>query len=231
MLIAEGPDYRRVTTSKGLAPSPGPKPGRWRHRDGPARSAPQATNDQLQLLVEQLLADGAAQADVDELIALVPTGDATEGLAVDVAVRRSVRQRRREARARPAGSSGAGVSNFLYPIASHWAGSAVACRFKAFADNVPLAATTDTQPTSRDPERCVRGTAGRHAVLRHLLGNGDCADRGGHGALSVKASSAPFVKLRTVVANASRGTVVLIKVSRCKDVTTAATATPNVFER
>jgi hypothetical protein len=38
------------------------------------------------------------------------------------------------------------MSNSLLPVASHWAGSAVVCRFKAFADNVPLATSNDTQP-------------------------------------------------------------------------------------
>ncbi len=83
VLIADGPDYRRVTTSKGLAPSPGPRPVGGSAGSGGGAS-PQASSDQLQVLIDQLLADGAAQADVDELIALVPTGDATEGLAADV---------------------------------------------------------------------------------------------------------------------------------------------------
>lgn len=82
VVIAEGPSYRRVTTSKGLAPSPGPKPVGGGTGSGGGSGAG-ASNDQLQILVDQLLADGAPQADVDELVALVPTGDATEGLATD----------------------------------------------------------------------------------------------------------------------------------------------------
>jgi len=82
VLIAEGPSYRRVTTSKGLAPSPGPQPVGSGAGSGGGSGA-SASNDQLQTLVDELLADGAPQADVDELVALVPTGDATEGLATD----------------------------------------------------------------------------------------------------------------------------------------------------
>lgn len=123
------------------------------------------------------------------------------------------------------------MSNFLYPIASHWAGSAVTCRFTAFADNAPLAATTDTQPTFELPN----GTSEVRLVVTPASADfwetEIALTVSSSGALSVKGSSAPFVKLRTAVANASRGTVVLVKVSRCKDVTTAATATPNVFEK
>lgn len=82
--IADGPDYRSVTTSKGVAPSKGPAPVGGGTGSGGGGASPHASNDQLQLLIDQLLADGAAQADVDELAALVPTGDATEGLATQV---------------------------------------------------------------------------------------------------------------------------------------------------
>jgi hypothetical protein len=78
VLIAEGPNYRRVTTSKGLAPSPGPKPVGGGAGSGGGAGA---SNDQLQTLIDELLANGAKQADVDELVADIPQGDATEGLA------------------------------------------------------------------------------------------------------------------------------------------------------
>lgn len=84
VLIAEGPNYRRVTTSPGIAPSPGPAPNGGSGGGSGSGSGAGASNEQLQSLVSALLADGAPQADVDELIALVPTGDATEGLATDV---------------------------------------------------------------------------------------------------------------------------------------------------
>jgi len=35
------------------------------------------------MLLDEVIADGAAQADVDALLAEVPQGDATEGLATD----------------------------------------------------------------------------------------------------------------------------------------------------
>jgi hypothetical protein len=43
------------------------------------------------------------------------------------------------------------VSNFLLPIASHFAGERVACRFKAFADGAPLATSDDSQPIYEIP--------------------------------------------------------------------------------
>ncbi len=74
VLIAEGTGYARVTTSKAIAPSPGPK------TTAGGSGAPSAS---LQSLMDQLLADGAAQADVDALVAAIPQGDATEGLVTD----------------------------------------------------------------------------------------------------------------------------------------------------
>jgi hypothetical protein len=76
--IAEGAGYRRVTTSKGLAPSPGPKSSGGGAGSG---SGTGASNDALQSVIDQLLADGVAQADIDAVLAAVPKGDATEGLA------------------------------------------------------------------------------------------------------------------------------------------------------
>jgi hypothetical protein len=77
--IAEGTGYRRVTTSKGRAPSPGPKPTGGSAGGGAGGAG--ASNDTLQSVIDQLLADGVAQADIDALLAAVPKGDATEGLA------------------------------------------------------------------------------------------------------------------------------------------------------
>lgn len=81
--IAEGAGYRRVTTSKGLAPSPGPKSTGGSGAGGGSGSGAGASNNQVQTLVDQLLADGAAQADVDALAAGIPQGDATDGLLMD----------------------------------------------------------------------------------------------------------------------------------------------------
>jgi hypothetical protein len=84
VLIAEGPGYRRLTSSKGVAPSPGPKPvGGGTGSGGGGGSGAGASNDQLQSVIDELLADGAAQADIDALAATIPQGDATEGLAMD----------------------------------------------------------------------------------------------------------------------------------------------------
>ena len=82
VLIAEGPGYARVTSSLGLAPSPGPKPTGGGAGSGGGTGA---SNDQLQPVIDELLANGAAQADIDALLAAIPQGDATEGLATDVA--------------------------------------------------------------------------------------------------------------------------------------------------
>lgn len=123
------------------------------------------------------------------------------------------------------------MSNFLYPVASHWAGSAVACRFTAFADNAPLAATSDSQPTfvipngTSEVRLIVTPASSEYWEIEVALAVSSA------GALTVQSNSGPFVKLKTATANTSRGTVVLVKVSRCKNVTTAATATPNVFDK
>jgi hypothetical protein len=72
VLIAEGPDFRRVTASKGIAPSPGPG------------GAGDALADDLQVFLDLLSADGVAQDDIDALVAEVPQGDATDGIETDV---------------------------------------------------------------------------------------------------------------------------------------------------
>jgi hypothetical protein len=82
VVIAEGLGYRRITTSKGLAPAVGPKPatGSGGGGGGPAASPV----SELQNVLNELLAAGAAQADIDALLADIPSGDAAEGLAMDV---------------------------------------------------------------------------------------------------------------------------------------------------
>jgi hypothetical protein len=81
VLIAEGPNYRRMTTSPGIAPSPGPGGGSGTGSGGGSGAG--TSNADMQTLADLLLADGAAQGDVDGLIALVPTGDATKGLVTE----------------------------------------------------------------------------------------------------------------------------------------------------
>jgi hypothetical protein len=76
VVIAEGTDYRRVTASKGLAPSPGPKAV-----GGAGGSGAGASNDEIQSMTAELLALGAAQGDIDEVLAGAPQGDGTEDIA------------------------------------------------------------------------------------------------------------------------------------------------------
>jgi hypothetical protein len=83
--IAEGPGYARVTSSKGLAPSPGPKPtGGGTGGGGGASGDPSSFAEDLRALLDELLADGAPQADIDAILAVVPQGDATEDIVTEV---------------------------------------------------------------------------------------------------------------------------------------------------
>lgn len=78
VVIADNEGYRRVTTSPGLAPSPGP--------DGTDGSPPAHggdSDDPLGAIIDDLIAAGITQDDIDALLATVPTGDATEGIATD----------------------------------------------------------------------------------------------------------------------------------------------------
>jgi hypothetical protein len=70
-----------VTTSEGSAPSPGPTPvGGGTGSGGSGTATP---NAELQATIAELLADGAAQADADALLAALPQGEATEDAAPD----------------------------------------------------------------------------------------------------------------------------------------------------
>lgn len=80
VLIAEGPDYRRVTSSEGSAPSSGPTPVDGGTGSGSGTATPGA---ELQATIAELLAEGAAQADADALLAALPQGEATEDVAPD----------------------------------------------------------------------------------------------------------------------------------------------------
>ena len=83
--IAEGPGYARVTSSKERAPSPGPKPtGGGGTSGGGATDDPNAFAEDLRALLDELLADGAPQADIDAILAAVPQGDATGDIVTDV---------------------------------------------------------------------------------------------------------------------------------------------------
>jgi hypothetical protein len=113
------------------------------------------------------------------------------------------------------------VSNFLLPIASHWKGEFVACRFKAFADGTPLATDDDSHPLYEIPSGTSKVTVTAtppkdspywDATVTLAVSSG--------GVVSAETSSSVFVRLRTAAANNSRGTVVNIKLSRFKDATT-----------
>jgi hypothetical protein len=79
--IAEGPGYARVTSSKGLAPSPGPKPTSGGASSGGSGGSGAGASNHLQSITDELLALGADQADIDEILAAAPQGDATEDVA------------------------------------------------------------------------------------------------------------------------------------------------------
>lgn len=66
VLVAEGPGYARVTSSMGLGPSTGPNPT---NGGGGSGGAP---GDALQAVIAEFLANGAAQADIDAILAAIP---------------------------------------------------------------------------------------------------------------------------------------------------------------
>lgn len=83
VLIAEGPGYRRVTASKGLAPSPGPNPvGGGAGSGGGSGSG--AISAEFQAVIDRLLAGEVPQAEIDALLAAIPQGDASDGSATGV---------------------------------------------------------------------------------------------------------------------------------------------------
>lgn len=67
--IAEGAGYRRMTSSEGLAPPLASDTG----------AAGQSFDDAIQALAAEMLAAGAASADVDAFLAAIPRGDADAG--------------------------------------------------------------------------------------------------------------------------------------------------------
>jgi len=113
------------------------------------------------------------------------------------------------------------VSNLLLPIASHWKGEFVACRFKAFADGMPLATPDDTHPLYDIPKGTskltVTATPPKDSPFWEATVTLSVSTSG---EVAAETSSSVFVRLKTAVANNSRGTVVNIKVSRFKDATT-----------
>jgi hypothetical protein len=111
------------------------------------------------------------------------------------------------------------VSNFLLPIASHFAGEWVACRFKAFADGAPLATRDDSQPIYEIPDGTSEVTVTATPTAPAYWDATVTLSVSSSGVVAAKAGSSALVRLRTAVANTSRGTVVNIKVSRFKDVT------------
>jgi hypothetical protein len=82
VLIADGPDYRRVSSRKARAPSDGPKPvGGGAGSGSGSGSGTGATNGAVESMSEELLALGATQQDVAELAAAAPEADAPEEVA------------------------------------------------------------------------------------------------------------------------------------------------------
>jgi len=87
VIIADNDGYRRITTSPPRAPSPGPKPTTGGGTTGGGTTGsggPSAFDEDLRALLDELVADGAPQADIDEILAAVPQGDATEGIVTEV---------------------------------------------------------------------------------------------------------------------------------------------------
>lgn len=82
VLIAEGPDYRRVTATKGLAPSSGTNPAGGGTESG-GSSGTGAISAEFQAVIDQLLAGGVPQTDIDTLLAAIPQSDGTEEPASD----------------------------------------------------------------------------------------------------------------------------------------------------
>jgi hypothetical protein len=82
VMIAQGTDYTCVTSSKARAPSPGPK--------ATASAGGDVGVDPFQAAINQLLANGVAQSEIDNFFANIPTGDATEDMDSDLSDAESV---------------------------------------------------------------------------------------------------------------------------------------------
>jgi len=79
VVLTQPPDYQSCCSSKGLAPSPGPKAA----SAGDGGTGGSVDGDPLQTATQLLLAGGVSQTDIDALLASVPTGDATEDIDTD----------------------------------------------------------------------------------------------------------------------------------------------------
>jgi len=87
VVIADNDGYRRITTSPARAPSPGPKPTGGGGTTGGGTTGtggPSAFDEDLRVLLDELLADGAPPEDIDAILAAVPQGDATEDIVTAV---------------------------------------------------------------------------------------------------------------------------------------------------
>jgi hypothetical protein len=171
-------------------------------------------DEQLQALIDEVLADGAAQADVEALLAEVPQGDATEGLE-----NYSPDARRRGDSSHPPAGGGV-TANKLVVTARNWAAKGVACRFTATADGKALAAADATNPVYEIPPGTaeVQVTATPKASV--YWPTTITLSVSNTGVISPKANSSAFVNV-TAAAGASKGlTQASIKVSRFKEVTT-----------
>ena len=109
----------------------------------PARGRP-TTN--VQAVIAQLLANGAAQADIDALVAAIPQGDANEGLARDTPDDMPEAGELDSS----ASTTGADMGPKLLPSASNWKGDvAISCYFTATADGSDLFSDDDQFRTNK----------------------------------------------------------------------------------
>ncbi len=111
------------------------------------------------------------------------------------------------------------MTNFLYPLASHWAGKDVPCRFQAFANDIPLAGHDSTEPAYVIPNGTTEVRLVVTPISKDYWETEILLSVSGTGELSVTSQTSPFVRLRAVVSNNSRATVVIVKVSRFKEFT------------
>ena len=111
------------------------------------------------------------------------------------------------------------MTNHLLPIASHWAGEWVACRFKAWADGSPLTTADDSEPFYDIPNGTSEVKVTVTPTAPVYWENTITLSVSGGGVISVKDSPDTLVKVRTVAGTTTQSTVANIKVSRFKDVT------------
>ena len=171
-------------------------------------------DEQLQALIDEVLADGAAQADVEAMLAEVPQGDATEGLENYTPDAR----RRGDLSHPPAG--GGVTANKLVVTARNWAAKGVACRFTATANGKALTAADPTAPVYAIPPGTTEVQVTATPKTSVYWPTTITLSVSSAGVISAKANSSAFVNV-AAAAGASKGlTQASIKLSRFKEVTT-----------